>query len=227
MWCWRDARFLEMALWKNNILRNDNAVIDTQFSTGYESSSEFRDAFSRIIGSAPTHSHHLILKAAWIDTKLGPMIAIADDAGLYLLEFADRRGLEREIERLRKRMKAAIIPGEASIIKKIEKELMDYFDGKNADFKTPLKLMGSDFQKNVWGALQKIPPSETRSYLDIANTIKKPTAFRAVANANGANQLAIIIPCHRVINANGDLGGYGGGISRKQWLIEHEKKHYE
>lgn len=220
------ARARRMGLAMKQI-RGGNAVIDAQLSVGYESSSGFRDAFSRIMGSAPTKSNHLILKAAWIDTQLGPMIAIADDMELYLLEFADRRGLEREIERLRKRMKAAIIPGETPVIKKITKELMDYFNGKNVDFKTPLKLIGSGFQKSVWAALQKIPPGETRSYLNIASAIKKPTAFRAVANANGANQLAIIIPCHRVINNNGELGGYGGGISRKQWLIDHEKKHYE
>ncbi len=116
---------------------------------------------------------HLILKAAWIDTKLGPMLAVAEDHGLYLLEFADHRRLERKIERLRKKMKAVIIPGETPIIKKIKKELMDYFDGKNGDFKTPLKLIGSDFQKNVWNALQKIPPGETRSYLDIAKAVKR------------------------------------------------------
>lgn len=205
-------------------IRSGNAVINAQIDAGYESSSGFRDAFSRIMGSAPTQSNHLVLKAAWIDTKLGPMIAIADDEGLYLLEFADRRGLEHEIERLRKKMKAAIIPGETKVIKQIEIELMNYFDGKQCEFKTPLVLIGSPFQKNVWKVLQKIPPGETRSYLDIANAIKNPAAFRAVANANGANQLAIIIPCHRVINANGELGGYGGGISRKQWLLSHEKK---
>ncbi len=220
------ARARRMGLAMKQI-RSGHAVIDAQLLAGYESSSGFRDAFSRTMGSAPTQSSNLILKAAWIDTQLGPMIAIADDMELYLLEFADRRGLEREIERLRKRMKAAIIPGETPVIKKITKELMDYFNGKNADFKTPLKLMGSDFQKSVWAALRKIPPGETRSYLDTAKAVGKPTAFRAVANANGANQLAIIIPCHRVINNNGELGGYGGGISRKQWLIDHEKKHYE
>lgn len=122
----------------------------------------------------------VILKAAWIDTKLGPMIAIAD------------------------------------------KELTDYFNGEQCQFEAPLILIGSPFQKSVWNALRKIPPGETRSYLNIASVIKKATAFRAVANANGANQLAIIIPCHRVINANGD----SGGISRKQWLIDHEKKYY-
>ena len=220
------ARARRMGLAMKQI-RSGHAVIDAQLSTGYESGSGFRDAFSRIMGSAPTQAKHLILKAAWIDTPLGPMIAIADDAGLYLLEFADRRGLEREIERLRKRIKSAIIPGETPIIKKIEKELMDYFLGKICQFNTPLILFGSSFQKNVWDALQKIPSGKTRSYLDIAKIIKKPTAFRAVANANGANQLAIIIPCHRVINANGDLGGYGGGISRKQWLLSHEKQMME
>ncbi len=220
------ARARRMGLAMKQI-RKGNPVIDAQIEAGYESSSGFRDAFSRIMGSAPTQKNHLILKAAWIDTKLGPMLSIADDNGLYLLEFVDRRGLEREVERLRKKLQAAIIPGETHIIKKIKKELMDYFNGKKCQFKTPLILIGSLFQKSVWGTLQKIPPGETRSYLDIAKAVKKPTAFRAVANANGANQLAIIIPCHRVINANGDLGGYGGGISRKQWLIDHEKKYYD
>jgi len=213
-----------MGLAMKQIRDGNTAVIDAQIEAYYESSSGFRDAFSRIMGSAPLRANHLVLKAAWIDTELGPMIAMADEAGLYLLEFADRRGLEREVERLRKRLKAAIIPGTTQITKKIEKELMDYFQGKKYQFETPLMLMGSVFQKSVWDALQKIPLGETRSYLDIANIIKKPTASRAVANANGANQLAIIIPCHRVINANGELGGYAGGISRKQWLIEHEKK---
>ena len=87
-------------------------------------------------------------------------------------------------------------------------------------------MLPSSFQKKVWSVLQNIPLGRTRSYLNIAQSIKKPTAYRAVANANGANQFAIIIPCHRVINANGALGGYAGGISRKQWLIDHEKKYY-
>jgi AraC family transcriptional regulator of adaptative response/methylated-DNA-[protein]-cysteine methyltransferase len=84
-------------------------------------------------------------------------------------------------------------------------------------------MLGSDFQKNVWRELIKIPPGETKSYADIAKAIKQPSAFRAVARANGANQLAIIIPCHRVINSDGELGGYGGGLTRKAWLINHEK----
>ena len=178
------------------------------------------------MGAAPTKfdQQHTILKASWIDTKLGPMIAIADEASLYLLEFVDRRGLEREVERLRLKTKAAIIPGVTDPIKSIAIELESYFEGKLKEFNTPLHLLGSPFQKLVWEELMRIPYGQTRSYMGQAEAIGKATAYRAVANANGANQLAIVIPCHRIINSNGDLGGYGGGITRKQWLIEHEKQ---
>lgn len=140
------------------------------------------------------------------------------------MEFVERRGLEREIKRLRKKSKIGIIPGDTQIIQQIKQELADYFEGKCFEFKTPILTLGSEFQKNVWQQLQQIPCGETRSYKDIALALNKPTAYRAVANANGANQLALIIPCHRVINENGELGGYGGGLSRKQWLIEHERR---
>lgn len=168
--------------------------------------------------------HHNVLKASWLDSPLGPMLAIADDKALYLLEFAERRGLEREIERLRLRTKSAIIPGTNDPIISIETELKSYFDGTLQAFKTPIYLMGSPFQKRVWAELMCIPYGQMRSYAEQAFAIGKPSSYRAVANANGANQLAIIIPCHRVINTNGNLGGYGGGIARKKWLINHEKK---
>ncbi|MFC3747343.1 bifunctional transcriptional activator/DNA repair enzyme AdaA [Paenibacillus sp. GCM10012306] len=217
------ARARRMGLALKNI-RSGKTVIDSQLSTGYESSSGFRDAFSRIMGAAPTLLEDgKVLKAAWIDTRLGPMMAIGDDEALYLLEFIDRRGLEREVERLRKRTKSAIIPGVTAPILWIERELGEYFDGERTTFDTPLALLGSPFQQSVWGELMKIPPGETRSYLDISVALGKPTAFRAVAQANGANQLAIVIPCHRVINANGELGGYGGGLTRKNWLLHHEQ----
>jgi AraC family transcriptional regulator of adaptative response/methylated-DNA-[protein]-cysteine methyltransferase len=216
------ARRLGIAM-KN--IRSGNKIIDAQINAGYESSSGFRDAFSRIMGAPPTKSlQSKILKASWLDTPLGPMLALADEKVLYLLEFIDRRGLEREIERLRKRTKSAIIPGDAQPIKSIKEELEQYFLGKLQIFKTPLFLIGSPFQQRVWKELIKIPLGKTRSYSDIAKIIGKPSAFRAVANANGANQLAIIIPCHRVINANNNLGGYGGGLSRKKWLINHEQE---
>lgn len=216
------ARARRMGLAMKQIRAGD-AVIDAQLSTGYESSSGFRDAFSRIMGAAPTKLKQDILKASWLDTRLGPMIAIANEEALYLLEFVDRRGLEKEIERLRDRTKSAIIPGHTQPMASIEKELNQYFDGKLREFKTPLFLLGSPFQKRVWEELRKIPYGRTVSYSDLATSIGRPTAYRAVAQANGANQFAIIIPCHRVINTNGELGGYGGGITRKKWLITHEK----
>jgi AraC family transcriptional regulator of adaptative response/methylated-DNA-[protein]-cysteine methyltransferase len=182
------------------------------------------EAFSHIMEKASSSLGHLdVLKASWLNTKRGPMIAIADEHALYLLEFVARRGLEKEIERLRQKTKSAILSGTTQPIRSIEAELNQYFEGKLKAFKTPLFWLGSPFQNRVWEELQKIPFGETRSYGDIAKAIGKPSAFRAVANANGANQIAIVVPCHRVINTNGNLGGYGGGIAHKKWLINHEK----
>ncbi len=207
-------------------IKEHKTVIDVQIDSGYESGSGFRDAFSKIMGSPPINSEGVnLLKADWIDTPLGPMIAISDERVLYLLEFVNRRGLEKEIQTLRKRTKSAIVPGRATPIESIEKELRHYFKGRLENgFLTPLKMVGSPFQKNVWLELMKIPLGETRSYSDIAKALGNPGAVRAVGGANGANQIAIVIPCHRVINADGQIGGYGGGIARKRWLLEHEKK---
>lgn len=158
------ARARRMGLAMKQI-RNGGSVIDVQLASGYESGSGFRDAFSQIMGAAPSLSKNTnVLKASWLDTPLGPMIAIADETALYLLEFVDRRGLELEIERLRKRTKLAIVPGHTPIISKIENELSDYFEGKLMKFKTPLFFLGSPFQKQVWQALQNIPYGETYSY---------------------------------------------------------------
>lgn len=217
------ARARRMGLAMKQI-RSGDAVIEAQISIGYESSSGFRDAFSRIMGAPPSKiGNDKILKAAWLDTLLGPMLAISDEQALYLLEFVDRRGLEKEVERLRQKTKSAIIPGRTEPIRSIEVELKQYFEEELKEFNTPILLLGSPFQKQVWKELMKIPPGKTRSYKDIAIAIERPLSARAVAQANGANQLAIIIPCHRVINSDGKLGGYGGGLLRKKWLLNHER----
>ncbi len=207
-------------------IRAGRAITDAQLSAGYESASGFHDAFSRIMGEAPASAGYgEALKISWIDTRLGPMVAIADDCALYLLEFVDRRGLEREIERLRLRIKAPIIPGTSDPLRQIEKELTGYFNGTQLSFETPLALHGTPFERRVWDALQEIPPGQTRSYGEVAAAIGNPMAYRAVARANGANTLALAIPCHRVILENGLIGGYGGGTARKQWLINHERSY--
>lgn len=158
------------------------------------------------------------LKASRLDTPLGQMLAIANEEALYLLEFVDCRNLERKIEKLR------YTQGSTQPIHAIEKELSLYFKGVLKEFKTPIFLFGTPFQNRVWAELKKIPIGETRSYSNLATAIGKPSAFRAAAQANSSNQLALIIPCHRVINASGTLGGYAGGISRKKWLLDHEKR---
>jgi len=218
------ARARRMGLATKEI-REGSGVNNAQRKTGYYSSSGFRDAFAKVMGAAPTvlSSEHKVLTTAWIDTKLGPMLAIADEQELYLFEFVSRRGLEREIERLRSKKGVVIVPGRNSIIDSIEREITAYFAGKLKTFKTPIKLQGSDFQKAVWRELQRIPYGQTRSYAEQAEILGRPTATRAVANANGANQLAVIVPCHRIVRSNGDLGGYAGGLERKLWLLEHER----
>lgn len=208
-------------------IRAGEDVIEAQLDAGYESGSGFRDAFSKIMGAPPTQLDKQlnILKCRWIDTPLGPMIAIADDEALFLLEFMDRRALEKEIENLRKKTNSAIIPGRSAPLAQIEEELKSYFAGELKQFTTPYKTVGTAFQQKTWRALCKIPYGTTRSYLEQANIVGNSKAVRAVARANGANQLAIIIPCHRIINTSGEVGGYGGGIGRKKWLIEHEDRY--
>jgi AraC family transcriptional regulator of adaptative response/methylated-DNA-[protein]-cysteine methyltransferase len=199
-------------------------MIKAQLSTGYESSRIIRDAFSHIIGAPPKLEDSTILKASLLNTPIGPMIAIADEKALYLLEFMDRKGLQQEVELLKKKTKSTIISGQTQPIRSIKNELILYFKGLLKEFKTALFFLGTPFQNQVWEELKKIPHGETRSYSDLAAAIGKPTAFRAVARANGSNQIAIVIPCHRVINRNGDLGGYSSGVCYKKWLIDHEKK---
>ena len=162
------------------------------------------------------------LSARWLDTPLGPMIAVADDTGVRLLEFADRRALPHEITRLRRRL-GPIRFGENEVFSTLALELRRYFSGKSAIFGVRIAQEGTEFEKNVWAALRKIPPGQTRTYADLARSAGYPAALRAVARANGNNQISIVVPCHRVIAADGSLLGYGGKLWRKKWLLGHER----
>lgn len=176
------------------------------------------------LAAASLNAHaEMALKASLIDSPLGPLVAIGDKSVLYLLEFIDCRGLDQETGRLLARLNASLTAGSSEPLRSIERELELYFKGKLKQFDTPIALQGTEFQKTVWQELMKIPYGMTRSYAEIAQALGKKTAFRAVANANGSNQLAIIIPCHRVINTGGGLGGYSGGVLKKKWLLSHEK----
>jgi AraC family transcriptional regulator of adaptative response/methylated-DNA-[protein]-cysteine methyltransferase len=163
------------------------------------------------------------MKKSSINTKLGSMVVVSDDRGLYLLEFHDKQALGKELQKLHKRTGIDIMPGRTEHIDSIEDELKSYFNGTLREFKTPLHISGTEFQKLVWKQLMRVPFGKTKSYMEQAEAIGKSKAYRAVANANAANQFCIIIPCHRIINSNGKLGGYAGGIERKQFLLDHEK----
>ena len=205
-------------------VRKGSNVLNNQLDHGFESSSGFREAFAKVFGTPPSKASgvHCLL-AKWLDSPLGPMLAIADDRGLHIVDWVDRRGLERAVERLRAREKTAIVPGSHPILNQIAHEMKAYFAGTLKSFETPLADWGTLFQNSVWQALLAIPRGETCSYADLARGLGAPKAVRAVARANGDNFRGVIIPCHRVIGSDGSLTGYGGGLARKQWLLDHEK----
>lgn len=164
------------------------------------------------------------LQAGWLETPLGDMLAVADQTHLHLLEFADRPALPRELDRLRKQTHSTIRFGCNALLTGVSAELEAYFTGRSAAFSTPIAYHGTPFTCSVWRHLLTIPPAATQSYLGLSQVMGQPTALRAVARANGANQIAIIVPCHRVIGQDGSLTGYAGGLWRKQWLLEHEQR---
>ncbi len=206
-------------------VRRGSRVEEAQNGSGFDSASGFREAFTRVFGDAPTAAKERgCMFAERIETPLGTMVAVTDDEGLRLLEFTDRRALERELGILRQRLKTNVVPGEHPHLDAIRAQLADYFAGKNLHFDVPLAPVGSDFQRRTWDMLRSIPLAETRSYSWMADQLGIAGARRAVGRANGTNMLCIVIPCHRVIRADGTLCGYGGGLWRKKWLLEHERK---
>jgi AraC family transcriptional regulator, regulatory protein of adaptative response / methylated-DNA-[protein]-cysteine methyltransferase len=159
------------------------------------------------------------------ETVLGTMIAGAVDEGICLLEFSDRRMLNTEYRDLKKYLRTEIEEGSNEHTVILRKQLNEYFMGERKEFDLQLVTPGTDFQKQVWKELMNIPYGSTRSYQQQADALGKPESIRAVANANGMNRIAIVIPCHRVIGSDGSLTGYGGGLKRKKWLLDHEKKY--
>jgi len=206
-------------------VRRGESVEDARNGSGFGSESGFREAFVKIFGDPPTTAKRRdYLFAERLTTPLGTMLAVADDEGLRLLEFGDRRALENELPTLRQRLKKSVVPGEHPHLTATRNQLEDYFAGKNLEFDVPLAPVGSEFQLRAWEILRSIPVGETRSYSWMAQKLGDSELRRAVGRANGTNMIAIIIPCHRVIRADGHLCGYGGGLWRKKWLLEHERE---
>jgi len=208
------------------LIRHTGKVTDSAFASGFESLSGFNEAFKSLAGFAPSHSRNgTVVTISRVLTPLGPMIAGATEEGLCLLEFTDRRMLETQLKRLRRYLKASFLPGERPLFGVVQGQLNEYFEGVRKDFDVPLAVAGTPFQASVWQVLQTIPYGETRSYLEQAVAIGNRNAVRAVASANGDNRISILIPCHRVIGKDGTLVGYGGGLWRKQYLLELERRH--
>ena len=157
-----------------------------------------------------------------IDSPVGILVAGVTDEGVCLLEFQDRELLETQIGKVRERV-GQTGPGSHPLLARLGAELHEYFRGARRDFSVPLVYPGTPFQLKVWNALRAIPFGETISYEELARRVGSPAGQRAAGHANGQNPLAIIIPCHRVVNKDGKLGGYGGGLWRKRFLLGLER----
>jgi AraC family transcriptional regulator of adaptative response/methylated-DNA-[protein]-cysteine methyltransferase len=222
-------------------LRSGSDLDEVILGHGWDSHSGFRGAFARATGVAPGRLNGAtgrggltslgsgikpvpaeFVRLAWVETPLGPMVAGATESAICLLEFTDRRMLEGQLYGLRRLYGLPILAGESPLLERLREQLLEYFAGERREFDLPLDYPGSAFQRRVWQGLLRIPYGETRSYVDLAREIGAPAAARAVGRANGLNRLAILIPCHRVIAADGGLGGYGGGLWRKLRLLETE-----
>ena len=207
-------------------LKKGKNATHTAFDTGYESLSGFGYTFKKIIGESPQNSADKnIILINRLTTPLGPMFVCATENGICLLEFVDRRMLETSFKDLQRILKANIVIGENAHTKQAKIEITEYFEGKRKTFDVALDTPGTDFQNSVWNCLKEIDYGTTTTYQAQANKMNHPKAVRAMASANGRNRVSIIIPCHRVIGKDGNMTGYGGGIERKKWLIEHERNH--
>ncbi|MBS1706777.1 MAG: methylated-DNA--[protein]-cysteine S-methyltransferase [Armatimonadetes bacterium] len=198
-------------------------TVDAAMTSGYQSESGFRDAFQKCVGESPRRATDLT--PAWtkfLETEVGPMVAVATDDGLEFLEFIDRNRMEAQIHAVIRDRGCTLVSGTHRYTEQIEQELREYFLGQRTVFTVPTVIKGSPFQEKVWRVLQSIPYGETQSYAWLAKQVGSANATRAVGTANGENRMAIIIPCHRIIRSDGSLGGYAGGLWRKKKLLELE-----
>ena len=204
-------------------MSNQDGVTSTVLDGRDEPQSSFHHAFklAHIANSAQAKAQAIVTIIRFA-TPLGVLYAGASEQGLCFLDFTDRKMIEHQIQQLEKRMKARFVQGSTPVLDMVKLQVQEYFDRKRQTFDIPLDIDGTPFQIQAWQALQKIPYGETRCYQQQAARIGNTGAVRAVASANAKNHIAIIVPCHRVIAKNGSLAGFGGGIWRKQYLLDLE-----
>lgn len=204
-------------------IRQGESVAEAALGTGFDSLSAFGDSFKKTFGAAPTKTGaRRLIRVTRISTPLGLMVAAEAEGSLCLLEFADRRTVENELADLERFLEAKAIPGPSPLFDLLSRQLAGYFEGRVTRFDLPLTFPGTAFQQAVWRALLEVPYGQTRTYAGQAAVVGRPEAFRAVGTANGCNRIAIVVPCHRIVAADGGLAGYGGGLWRKRWLLDLE-----
>ena len=181
------------------------------------------DALPQMLASDDASVADVDVDVTWIDSPVGPLLAGATRSALVLLEFSERDILQQQLASVRRRFRASLRSGPNRWLDLLQTQLHEYFAGQRRQFELPLEYPGTAFQQRVWSTLLTIPYGVTWSYLDMARSLGDIKATRAVGTANGLNRIAIVIPCHRVINADGKLGGYGGGLWRKQRLLDLER----
>ena len=205
-------------------LRAGGSLDDAALGHGFDSHSGFREAFAKQFGAPPGQAREGdCVTTALIESPVGPLLCGAVGKGICLLEFTDRRRIEKQMEAVTRRLGLALVPGDHPLLDTLRRELAEYFEGKRREFTLPLVAPGTEFQERVWAELCRIPYGITISYEELANRSGRAGAQRAVGTANGMNRIAIVIPCHRVVPKSGELGGYGGGLWRKQLLLELER----
>ena len=200
-------------------------LLDVAMQHGYDSNSGFREAFERTFGQPPGRCRHTeCIVTQTVPSPLGPVILCATPRAVCMVEFTDRRALDAQIVALRRHFGLTVVPGTNEHLAQVKTELEEYFAGTRQAFTVPLDYPGTAFQHEVWDQLREIPYAQTISYAELARRVGRPKAQRAVGTANGQNRLGIVVPCHRVVNCNGQLGGYGGGLWRKQFLLDLETR---
>lgn len=204
-------------------IKKGKDVTTTAIQNGYESISGFESAARRAFGTTARRvaTVHPVFSRT-INSPVGPLLLGASDDGLSILSFSEGRSVAANATRLARQLKRPVLAGTHRYLDLTEKQLAEYFAGKRRDFDLPLDYPGTPFQRAVWSALRRIPFGRTWSYEQLARAVGRPGAQRAVGTANGSNRIAIIIPCHRVVNKSGKIGGYGGGVWRKEFLLNLE-----
>ena len=205
-------------------IKKGNSITYSAFESGYESLSGFNESYRSIFGeSASKSKKRTVVNVLRFSSPIGSIIACATENGLCFLGFIGQKRLEKQFIEIQRHFNAIILPGKNVHLTKVKKEITEYFDGKRKTFSVSLDIVGTDFRKKVWTELLNIPYGQTISYKEQAIALDHLKAIRAVASANGANKISIIVPCHRVIGSDGSLTGYAGGLHKKNWLLNFEK----